>query len=611
MEASMHEKGESDDRCSFVRNARLAGGQKQNAAAPISRKRKHGDPAPSQPRQIPKSHVLSLAHKALAIQEIPPHVTDEQLCLALMDHCTKAVKGDGIRIYSSSVSVDNHKPLLRDAFCIFESEEIRLEVLNNMIKTYTDANSHRAAPAATDDGIHVPRKDDIRVPDTLELEVECSDPYGRADIDADGKGSAPADDKEVVPTRKSTVLVLTQTPLYQPVQVLSAAVSSRERIGRDKEAAIMLARALDVSRSIPKENRLDDLLEMLFPAEEMEQINNNSISNSTVPNLEEDMLDVSIAYLRRVHLFCFYNGCSFAQRVGDVLSGRHAAGTIHMRLHNADEILGNAREDAEVMYGDLSGNNNNSNNSDAASAKPAVDLLVKRLDDSIARALEESNQWVAQASYVVDDVIDEQAAEVEEAEERAKDEWVDDHCLADDDGRARCAFHFCKKLFRDDGFLRKHLLKKHVEFLRAAVAQAHDDYMMKAWDLEEHRPVPPIMVDCGAGFGLVPSPVIGVEPMAADPEPDLWQKEEERRKRMQAAGSDQQQVAQGGRHREMMMPRGGGMNTDEAPSRPAPRVNTFVDVDDMKEEKIEIKFDDIVVPDVQPPAKKKKKKKLL
>ena len=35
----------------------------------------------------------------------------------------------------------------------------------------------------------------------------------------------------------------------------------------------------------------------------------------------EDMLDVSIAYLRRVHLFTFYNGCHSLDNVRSIIAG--------------------------------------------------------------------------------------------------------------------------------------------------------------------------------------------------------------------------------------------------------------------------------------------------
>lgn len=111
--------------------------------------------------------------------------------------------------------------------------------------------------------------------------------------------------------------------------------------------------------------------------------------------------------------------------------------------------------------------------------------------------------------------------------------------------------------------------------------------MMKYWDAAKERPVPDVWVDCGKRFGTVPAPLTA-EPDCVDPEPALWREDEERRQESMRARRDEVRQSQ---------------------VKPRPNAG-FVDVDDMKEEKVEVKFDDIpaIVP---PPGKKKKKRKLL
>jgi len=334
----------------------------------------------------------------------------------------------------------------------------------------------------------------------------------------------------------------------------------------------------------------------------------------------EDILDVSIAYLRRVHLFTFYNGCHASDNVGSVLSGDHPAGTIHLRLRGADDILKKTKEEHADMYGDLPmGNNTNGDrdmNGDESKSKEdgdggegvdnavqrqqqgeendesthassdAKDMLVMRLDTNITRALGVTTTANV-TPHIVNEPVDAMADEIEIMEEKNKKEWVDNHAVIDSDGRARCSFHFCRKLFKDKNFLQKHLLKKHPEFLHGETAKCHDSYMMKWWDGEVKRPVPQILVDCGSRFGSVPSSVQGAtEPRANDPEPDLWREEQIRIQRRHDGGGGG--GGSGG-------PRGG---------------SDFVDVDDMKDEKVELSFDNIV-PVVPKKKKKKKKRKLL
>ena len=37
-------------------------------------------------------------------------------------------------------------------------------------------------------------------------------------------------------------------------------------------------------------------------------------------------------------------------------------------------------------------------------------------------------------------------------------------CKTEKEGKARCCFVFCNKLFKDNDFLRKHLVSKHPNF---------------------------------------------------------------------------------------------------------------------------------------------------
>ena len=631
LETSLGKQITSGESCFFVRKARLGGGIKQprkilgedyhhHQQQQQQQQNYHSRESPNKKipsssatlttNPVPSSHDISIANQVLPIRDVPPHVTDEQLTMALMNHCTKTKTPSNWIIYSSSPNND----LFRTAF-LYAPEEIRKDIitqLNNLDRGAVPATAmgDGISPAAA---AHVPRKEDTYVPKELELIVECSDAYGRLEIDADGKGGAPEEGS--VPPRKASVWVST-IPLIPNVQVLSAAVSSQERIAKDKEYAIQLAKAYDQRRNVPPECRLEALLEKAFPSPQ----DTNQDESSSVAQRTEDTLDVAIAYLRRVHLFSFYNGCAVAPNVGDVLSGHHATSTIHLRLANADEILKQAKDplppSSIAITAASAPATGESVPNEIAESPPKLDLLVQRLNDAIQKALNECHTWETTADgtispYVVSKEIDEQAREIEHQESLVEGGWIDDHALIDEDGRARCSFHFCRKLFKDSSFLQKHLMKKHSEFLRAEIAKCHDSYMMKAWDAEEQRPVPPILVDCGRAFSLVPSPVLGADaPIAADPEPDLWRRQEERRKQ-----EEEEEAARRERYNQAVEASLDGPLQED---RPPPRsMNTgsgggggFVDVDDMKEEKVEMSFDNVELP-IQPLAKKKKKRKLL
>jgi hypothetical protein len=213
--------------------------------------------------------------------------------------------------------------------------------------------------------------------------------------------------------------------------------------------------------------------------------------------------------------------------------------------------------------------------------------MVQRLESNIAKALERIQDLVNRDPTIILNAQDDQAAlEIQESMARVQDTWLDNHVVLEGDGKARCSFHFCKKLFRDVDFLRKHLVKKHGEFLNAEQAKCHDPYMMTRWDESEHRPVPDLQIDCGNAFPNVTTPVQGRIPQIVDPEPALWEAQQARLERKRQQQEEYRQRVE----------------------TPAP-VRTFVDVDDVKVEKVALDFTEIDhVPVV---TTKKKKRKLL
>jgi len=568
-----------------------------------------------------KSHLHSFikSESCVKIMDVPSNVSDGQLLATLAEYCSVS-KEPPTAVWSDRVCIPVHDhtsmdPYHRTAYAVFPSSSAKDTMLESLHKANEEANRHRSRDR--------PRKGDA-LPRILDLDVDCTDIYGRREMDADGKGAAPPSssgkkkkDVNVVdttatklPTKRCTVYVSTShLSSSQPVSVLSAAVSSRERISQDKEDASTICGILDEVRNIEAGSRLNDLLHLLYPGNELRLVD------------DEDLLDISIAYLRRVHLFSFYNGCTKADDVGNVLSFAHPTGTIHLRLRDADDILKknaeergveerrNAALKAEEMA-EREANGENMPEKDADEANPVIvqkDMLVTRLNDSISRALEKVKELASLGpSILISPDLDTAAHTLESSEKAARQKWIANHGILDEDGRARCAFHFCRKLFKDKAFLHKHSLKKHSDQLRSECAKCHDGPMMAAWDSDERRPVPPVLIDCGSKFGLVPSPVTGsTTPAASDPEPDLWREEqarmaEEERKHREREGAIRAE------EEEMEMQRRREMANANAGEK---RKSNFVDPDDMVEEKVELSFENVVV--APPPKKKKKRKKSL
>ena len=477
------------------------------------------------------------------------------------------------------------------------------------------------------------------------MAVECSDLYGRKLVELEhlrsndhpsavslSKGGTQSTDPKdsSTPPRTYEVMV-SQLPMHnyqnyirssshsnshnpptKNVTVrLSAALSSTERIEFDTNAAYQIALALDDLYHIPSGLRLHDLL------------NDPSICHEQLWSYQSsDKLDFIIAYLRRVHLFSYYNGCCFVNHsLCDVATGKNAVSTIHVRMKNADTFLQDQQQQND--QGVVMGIPVNTTTMDTPTPPKKKDLLVQRLDDAITKALHEycgitepgdtyhstttydnNNPTTIAAENQAELVQDAKA--IQEAQDAVQQQWLSKHAnVVTPDGRARCSsFLNCGKLFKDSTFLCKHLLKKHSEHLYAEQATCHDEFIKKTWEKASIRPIPDILVDCGSIFGTVACPVIGATPICIDPEPELWRVELERRQRaeeMRIQRSEMRNQQQQDQFHQQQ-------------SRPPPRVNNFIDVDDMKVEKVAISFDDVIVPDVVTAAaviNKKKKRKLL
>jgi hypothetical protein len=120
-------------------------------------------------------------------------------------------------------------------------------------------------------------------------------------------------------------------------------------------------------------------------------------------------------------------------------------------LKGADEILAKAAEDRRNGHSDAIAEDGETTSPDAE-----TDMLVKRLNDSIARALEKVQEMAQRSpSCLIDHETDAAARKIESAEQASMQEWIENHSVLDEDGRARCSLHFCHKLFKDRAFLLK------------------------------------------------------------------------------------------------------------------------------------------------------------
>ena len=160
--------------------------------------------------------------------DVPPNVSDAQLSSTLAEHCPNAKEPHPV-VWSDAACIPRHDsasmdPYHRTAYAVFASSAAKDAVLEGLHKANEEANRHHRD--------RWPHEGEV-LPRILDLDVDCTDVYGRREVDADGKGGVPpttgkkkdADTK--LPTKRCTVFVSTSLlSSSQPVSVLSAALSS-------------------------------------------------------------------------------------------------------------------------------------------------------------------------------------------------------------------------------------------------------------------------------------------------------------------------------------------------------------------------------------------------
>mmetsp|Transcript_21779 Transcript_21779/g.32553 ORF Transcript_21779/g.32553 Transcript_21779/m.32553 type:complete len:614 (-) Transcript_21779:37-1878(-) len=308
-------------------------------------------------------------------------------------------------------------------------------------------------------------------------------------------------------------------------------IGMRRPVDASLVPALTLSGMMDVNEAAEIKQKLTTLSIMISRA--LDTDTNLATNNSGIDALVDPDLEVVAAYLRRVHYF-------------DVASAKQLT---------LSDIVGGAAL-PEMKIGGQSG-------MDVAKLSAFLDHITGT-EASMSKNLSETNE-----------VIQEMLSK----EEMVKQTWVSDHSVLTEDGRARCAFRYCTKLFKSANFLEKHLFKKHFDEMKREQLKMHDDYIMKQWEQDNDRKCLPLLcIDCGPEFGIKEVVVKGSAPkvQCVDPEPELMLAREEQ---------EQQHIE---RMKQQELSR--------------------VDVDDMVEEKVELKFDKLAE-DAFPIKKKKKKKR--
>lgn len=318
--------------------------------------------------------------------------------------------------------------------------------------------------------------------------------------------------------------------------VLPDFLSIPARIQADLRRAIELAGLLDEDRGVPKDQTL---LSLLSTPEVVEFVTSPA-----------QALDVAVAYLRRVHFLAFYAAkrCrdeahlltlvptpSFralpynpepsdstapfhllhvlGELQGDVksdgLSGSGATNEEEAKGF-ADEIKGNEEEENEERESgrkrrlsdaeeEAGGEQSAPSLSTSAGRRPVfsdrrLDALLETLRRQVSLKRER-----AQNPTIPGSMDEEDAATLTIAQNVALEEEIKARCHVEPDGRCRCCYEYCHKLFKSMDYLSKHLRTKHSDFALDVLLHIAIPYMRKRYEAEDltHRPLPPVEMEAG------------------------------------------------------------------------------------------------------------------
>ena len=266
-----------------------------------------------------------------------------------------------------------------------------------------------------------------------------------------------------------TVSVFTlQTKLHVPRDrvTLPPDLSTPARIAYDTDRALDLSRLLDEARRIPEMNRISEIIELY-----------KTSSNLTLSPTNK--LDLVLAYLRRVHLVSYYSGKRFRDEA-------------HLLSLEPDvELRSAAQREGEHGFVDHR----------IAETDRQIDEILRAAGDEVM------NRRAATNDPQYNPTSDERDAKlIAERSDEILEEWVQMNLRLELEGKARCCFKWCNKLFKGPDFLHKHLKSKHAMEVNAArLLAVSEPFMWARYESEDvsARPLPPIEIETSSGVELV------------------------------------------------------------------------------------------------------------
>ncbi len=84
----------------------------------------------------------------------------------------------------------------------------------------------------------------------------------------------------------------------------------------------------------------------------------------------------------------------------------------------------------------------------------------------------------------------------------AEDDFIRRHTKLEPEGKARCSISWCNKLFKDDSFLKKHIINKHSDIMEPALSWVSDEFVRARFNRcsFSELPMPKIPVETRTGI---------------------------------------------------------------------------------------------------------------
>ncbi|KAH8043576.1 hypothetical protein JL722_15127 [Aureococcus anophagefferens] len=291
----------------------------------------------------------------------------------------------------------------------------------------------------------------------------------------------------------------------RPYDRAGAALGSRDRLARDCAQALAAAAAYDDAADVPGGDRLAAL------------VAGDTALGAALRADNGACLDVAAAYLRRVHLVLYYGATRCKDEI-DLLTRDVAWLTRPARA----DAPGSPDEEAEKLAAataDLAARLEAKARPRAPKAPAKTTTAARRrrqdwgkvladMDDALCRLIAAAREAAGGArttvrvcpgrAYHPRGAAARLFAAENAAVDRATEAFYAETGAAEDNGRARCGFEWCRKLFKSQDFLRKHGANRHGDYLEQFVTAARRPFMWAVYELDGQKPLPPIRTDAGA-----------------------------------------------------------------------------------------------------------------